>query len=102
MINLFFQSLNSFFEFKQVYFFNIFKNSIFNKSVIEIVVFYGFGDIYHDYSKIINCNLYESVIKFKGEYTSNYIDIIGGDQFQIVNSLDIKNSNFSNSNLLAT
>lgn len=78
---------------------NTFKNSIFNKSVIEIVVFYGFGDIYQDYSKIINCNLYESVIKFKGEYTSNYIDIIGGDQFQIVNSLDIKNSNFSNSNL---
>lgn len=78
---------------------NTFKNSIFNKSEIEIVLFYGYGDIYKDYSKIISCNLYESLITFKRENTPNYIEIIGGDQFRITNSLDIKNSNLCKSNI---
>ncbi len=78
---------------------NTFKNSIFNKSEIETVLYYGYGDIYKDYSKIINCNLYESLITFKREYTPYYIEIVGGDQFRITNSLDIKNSNLHNSNI---
>lgn len=78
---------------------NTFENCSFDKSTIEIVLFYGFDDIYKDHSRIIGCKLCESLITFKGVYTPYYIDIIGGDQFRIVNSMEIKDSMFSSSNI---
>lgn len=78
---------------------NTFTNCDFNTSTIELVVFYGFGDIYKDYSKIIGCNLYESLVTFKAVYTPNYIEIVGGDQFRVINRLDVKDTRFSKSNM---
>lgn len=79
---------------------NTFRNCSFNKSKIEIVLFYGYDkNLYKDYSKIMNCTFYDSKITFKGVYTRNYIELVGGDQFRIINKLDIKNSKFFNSNI---
>ena len=79
---------------------NTFKNCSFDKSIIEIVLFYGYGDtMYRDYSKIINCSLTDSLITFKSIYTKNYIHYVGGDQFQITNKLDIIDSKLCNSNI---
>ena len=79
---------------------NTFKYCDFDKSKIEIVLFNGFYDsIYEDYSKILNCNLYESIITYKLIYTQGYIDIVGGDPFYITNSLDLMNTNLYNSNI---
>ncbi|WP_298522157.1 hypothetical protein [uncultured Methanobrevibacter sp.] len=77
---------------------NTFKNCSFDESAIEMVLFFGYDkDLYHDHSKIMNCRFTNSTIGYKAEYTKNYIQIIGGDQFQITNSLDLINSSFSNS-----
>ena len=79
---------------------NTFTNCSFNKSKVEIVLFFGYDkNLYKDYSKIINCSFYESMITYKGVYTRNYIAIIGGDQFRITNKLNITNSKFYNSNI---
>ena len=79
---------------------NTFKNCSFEGSVIEIVLFFGYDkNLYRDHSKIMNCNFSESTVTCKGVYTTNYIEIIGGDQFQITNSLDLTNSSFNNSNM---
>lgn len=79
---------------------NTFKNCSFDKSKVEIVLFYGYGEnLYKDYSKIINCNFYESAIAYKGVYSINYIELVGGDQFRITNKLYIKNSKFLKSNI---
>lgn len=79
---------------------NTFNNCDFNKSKIEIVLFNGFyNSVYEDYSKILNCNLYESIITYKLVYGQGYIDIVGGDSFYITNSLDLMNTNLYNSNI---
>lgn len=78
---------------------NTFENCSFNKSTIEIVLFYSFDDIYKDHSKIIGCEFCTSLITFKGVYTPYYIEIVGGDQFRIINSMEIKGSTFSGSNI---
>lgn len=79
---------------------NTFDNCNFNKSKIEIVLYNGFyKNIYEDYSKILNCDLYDSEITYKIVYASGYIEIIGGDQFRITNKLDLINSSLYNSNI---
>lgn len=79
---------------------NTFKNCSFDKSKIEIALFFGYGEtLYKDISNIINCNFYDSGITFKRVYTPNYIEMVGGDQFRITNSLNIKNSNLFHSNI---
>ena len=72
---------------------NAFENCSFDKSTIEIVLFLGYdADIYKDYSKIVNCNIYDSLITYKYVYTPSYIAIVGGTPFFTRNSLDLINS----------
>ena len=72
---------------------NTFENCSFDKSTIEIVLFLGYEtNIYKDYSKIVNCNIYESLITCKHMYTPYYLLIVGGTPFFTRNSLDIINS----------
>lgn len=79
---------------------NAFKDCSFDESVIEIVLFFGYDEnLYQDHSKIMNCSFNESTVTCKGVYTTTYIEIVGGDQFRITNSLDLENSRFNNSNI---
>lgn len=80
---------------------NTFENCSFNTSKIEIVLFLGYNSFnqYKDYSKIMNCNFYESKISSKSVRTTGYVEIVGGDHFYITNSLDLINSSFFNTNL---
>lgn len=79
---------------------NKFENCSFDKSTIEIVLFIGYEtDIYEDYSKIMNCNIYESLITCKHVYTPYYISIVGSTPFFTRNSLDIINSTLCRSDI---
>ena len=79
---------------------NTFKDCSFDKSTVEIVLFFGYGsNLYRDHSKIIDCDFNMSVITYKGVYTRNYIELIGGDQFRLTNNLYITKSRFCNSNI---
>lgn len=78
---------------------NHFTDCIFNNSKIEIVLFYGYGDIYKDYSTLINCELEKSIITYKGVYTPSYIELDGSDRYVITNSMALINTSFKNSNI---
>lgn len=80
---------------------NTFKGCRFKNSTVEIMNFLGTfpENCTPDYSTIDGCGFSNSTVRSHEMKLTNYIEIVGGSRFEIINSIDISNSTFSESRL---